>query len=154
MDLKNALVPAKLTSERTEMIEAARHQGREPAAGLVLRLLELHRQIDIADLERAARIGAEDPDLTHPRQVPALAGHDASEKTVYPLRRLGTLHMARVDPNQLRAMQPVLQISVIMFACHLAARPGCCSPTGCRASLRPRAVGFGGSCAGWAQHRS
>ncbi len=40
------------------MIEAARHQGPEPLPGLVLRLVEL-RQIDIADLERTAGIGAE-----------------------------------------------------------------------------------------------
>jgi hypothetical protein len=61
MDLVCALVAAKLTPERAEMVEAARHQGREPSPGLVLRLVDLHRQIDITDLERPARIGAEDP---------------------------------------------------------------------------------------------
>jgi hypothetical protein len=70
------------------MVEAARHQRRKPAPGLVLRLVELHRQIDVADLERAARIGAEDPDLAHARHIAPLAGRDAAEKTVDPLRRL------------------------------------------------------------------
>src|SRR6266511_4948270 len=66
VDLERALVPAKLAPERAEVVEAARHRGREPAPGLVLRLVELHRQIDVADLKRAARIQAEDPDLAHP----------------------------------------------------------------------------------------
>jgi hypothetical protein len=70
MDLECTLVPAKLAAALAEVVEAARHEGREPAAGLVLALVELHRQIDIADLERAARIGAEDPDLTHAGQIP------------------------------------------------------------------------------------
>jgi hypothetical protein len=35
------------------MVETARHQGREPAARFVLRLIELDRQIDIAHLKRA-----------------------------------------------------------------------------------------------------
>ena len=55
-----SLVPAQLAPERAEMVEAARHQGREPDAGLFLRLVELHRQIHIADIERAAGVGAED----------------------------------------------------------------------------------------------
>jgi hypothetical protein len=45
VDLEDALVPAKLVSERAEMVEAARDQGREPAPGLVPRLVELHREI-------------------------------------------------------------------------------------------------------------
>jgi hypothetical protein len=67
VELECMLVPAKLAPERPKMVEAARHQGREPSARFILCLVELHRQIDIADLERAARIGAEDPDLAHPR---------------------------------------------------------------------------------------
>src|SRR5262245_54912475 len=55
-DLECALVPAKVAPERPEMVEAARHHGREPNAGLVLRLVELHRQIHIADIERAAGV--------------------------------------------------------------------------------------------------
>jgi hypothetical protein len=39
------------------VVEAARHQSREPAPGLVVRLVELDRQIDIADIECAARGG-------------------------------------------------------------------------------------------------
>jgi hypothetical protein len=69
VDLEHALVPAKLATERAEMVEAAGEPDREPLAGFILRLVELQRQIDIADLERAAHIGAEDPDLTHPRRV-------------------------------------------------------------------------------------
>jgi hypothetical protein len=42
--------------------EAARHLRREPSAGLVLRLVELQHQIDVADLERTASTWAEDPD--------------------------------------------------------------------------------------------
>jgi hypothetical protein len=75
-------------AERAEMVETARHQGREPPPGLVIRLVELHRHIDIADLERAARIGAEDPDLAHPRQVATLALHDALEEALDPPGRL------------------------------------------------------------------
>jgi hypothetical protein len=85
MDLACALVAAKLTPERAEMVAAARHQGREPSPGLVLRLVELHRQIDITDLERPARIGAEDPDLAHPRQVATLAVRDVTEETLDPV---------------------------------------------------------------------
>src|SRR6266511_1352406 len=91
VDLERALVPAKLAPERAEMVEAARHEGREPPPGLVLRLVALHRQIDVADLERAPRIGAEDPDLAHPRQVATLATHDSTEKTIDPPRRLRAL---------------------------------------------------------------
>jgi len=72
VDLEFALVPAQLAPERAEMVEAARHQGLEPDAGLFIRLVELHRQIHIADIERAAGVGAEDPDLAHPKQVGAL----------------------------------------------------------------------------------
>ena len=96
MDLEHALVPAKFAPERAEMVEAAGHQGREPAPSLVLRLVELHRQIDVADLERAARIGAEDPDLAHPQQIATLASHSATEETLDPSRRLRPLHMARL----------------------------------------------------------
>jgi hypothetical protein len=74
----------------------ARQQGREPDAGLVLCLVELHRQIDIADIERTAGVGAEDPDLAHPRQVGAATGNDASEQTFDPLRRLRAPHGARL----------------------------------------------------------
>ena len=74
------------------MIEAARHQGRDPAAGLILRLLELHRQIDIAHLERAACIRAKDPDRAHPRQVPTLCTGKTTEESLDPLRRLRALH--------------------------------------------------------------
>jgi hypothetical protein len=81
---------------RREMVEAARHQGREPDAGLVLRLVELHRQIHIAEIERAAGVEAEDPDLAHPRQVGAVTANDASEQTFDPLRRLRPLHGARL----------------------------------------------------------
>jgi hypothetical protein len=84
VDLESALRPAKLMAERAEMVEAARHQGREPAPGLVIRLVELHRHIDIADLERAAHIGAEDPDLAHPRQVTTFALRDALEEALDP----------------------------------------------------------------------
>ena len=63
------------------MVEAAGHQGHEPARSLVLGLVELHGQIDIADLERAARIGAEDPDLAHPRHIATLAAHNAPQKS-------------------------------------------------------------------------
>jgi hypothetical protein len=76
------------------MVDAARHQGREPPPGLILRLAELDRQIDVADLERAAREGAEDPDLAHPRQISTLATDDATEETLDPPRRLRALHMA------------------------------------------------------------
>ena len=41
MDLECTLVPAKLAAELAEVVEAARHEGREPAAGLVLALVEL-----------------------------------------------------------------------------------------------------------------
>src|SRR6266542_1161317 len=82
------------------MVETARHQSREPAAGLILRLVELHRQIDVADLDRAARIGAEDPDLAHPRQVATLAVRDANEETLDPPRRLRALHMARLKRGE------------------------------------------------------
>src|SRR6266536_1496293 len=82
------------------MVETARHQSREPAAGLILRLVELHRPIDVADLERAARIGAEDPDLAHPRQVATLAVRDANEETLDPPRRLRALHMARLKRGE------------------------------------------------------
>jgi hypothetical protein len=88
VDLERALVPAKLAPERPEMVEAARHQGREPHAGLVLRLVELHRQVHIADIERAAGVGAEDPDLAHTRQVGAVTAYDASEQSFDSLRRL------------------------------------------------------------------
>ncbi len=100
MDLERALVPAKLAPERTEMVEAARHEGREPPPGLVLRLVELHRQIDVADLERATRIGAEDPDLANPRQVATLAVRDLIEETLDPPRRLRALHMARLKRGE------------------------------------------------------
>jgi hypothetical protein len=96
MDLECALGPAQLAPERAEMVEAARHQGREPASGLVLRLVELHRQIHIADIERAAGVGAEDPNLAHPRQVGAVTANDAREQTFDPLRRLRPLHGARL----------------------------------------------------------
>ncbi len=82
------------------MVETARHQSREPAAGLILRLVELHRQIDVADLERAARIGAEDPDLAHPRQVAAPTVLHATEETLDPPRRLRALHMARLKRGE------------------------------------------------------
>jgi hypothetical protein len=48
VDLERALVSAKLAPERAEMVETAGHQGREPAARFVLRLIELDRQIDFA----------------------------------------------------------------------------------------------------------
>jgi hypothetical protein len=85
------------------MVEAARHQRRKPAPGLVLRLVELHRQIDVADLERAARIGAEDPDLAHPRQVATLAVRDVTEETLDPPRRLRASHMARLKRGERHA---------------------------------------------------
>jgi hypothetical protein len=88
MELSTRWFPAKLAPERAEMVEAARHTGCKPTAGLLLCLVELHRQIDIADLERAARVGAEDPDLAHPRQVAALAIHNALDKTSDPRRHL------------------------------------------------------------------
>jgi hypothetical protein len=100
VDLERALVPAQLTPERAEIVEAAGHEGRKPQPGLVLRLVELHRQVDIADLERATRIGAEDPNLTHPRQIATLTAHDALEKTIDPPRRLRALHMASLMRGQ------------------------------------------------------
>ena len=105
VELECALVPAKLSPERPEMVEAARHQGREPNAGLVLCLVELHRQIHIAGIERAAGVGAEDPDFAHPRQVGAVTANDASEQTFDPLHRLRPLHGARLmrRPNAARA---------------------------------------------------
>jgi hypothetical protein len=96
VDLERALVAARLPPERPEMVEAARHQGREPHSGLVLRLVELHRQIDIADLERAARRGAEHPDLAHPRHVATLATYDALKNTADPPGRLRAFHRARL----------------------------------------------------------
>jgi hypothetical protein len=97
VDLERALIPAKLAPERAEMVEAGRHQGREPAPGLVLRLIELHRQIDIADLERVARIRAEDPHLAHPRQVETLAARDTTEETLDPSRRLQPFHRGQAS---------------------------------------------------------
>jgi hypothetical protein len=70
------------------VVEAARHQGRKPAPRLVPRLVELDHEIDIADLERAARIGTEDPHLAHAWQVATIAAHDAFEERLDPLRRL------------------------------------------------------------------
>ena len=92
VQLERALLSAQFAPERAEMVEATRHQGREPAARFVLRLIELHRQIDIADLERAARIGTEEPDLAHPRHVMTLASHEALDKTAEPPRRLRAFH--------------------------------------------------------------
>src|SRR6266540_3031479 len=83
------------------MVEAAGEPGREPSAGLVLRLLKLHREINIADLERAARIRAEDPDLAHPRQVATLAVLHAIDEAVDPPRCLRALHVGQTNapPN-------------------------------------------------------
>ena len=78
------------------MVKAADEPGREPLAGLVLRLVELHRQIDIADLERAARIRAEDPDLAHPRHVATLATRNAIEETLDTLSSFRARHSARL----------------------------------------------------------
>jgi hypothetical protein len=96
VDLERALVSAKLAPERDEMVETARHLGREPAARFVLRLIELDRQIDIAHLERAACVGAKNPDFAHPRHVPTLATHEALDKSADPLRRLRAFHRARL----------------------------------------------------------
>lgn len=76
-------------------VQAAYYEGREPATGFILRLVELHRHIDVADLERTARVGAEDPDLAHPRQVATLGVH-AAEETLDPSRRLQALHSRRL----------------------------------------------------------
>jgi hypothetical protein len=81
VDLERALVPSKFAPERAQMVVATGHQGREPSTRLVHRLVELHREIDIADLECAARIGAKGPDLAHPWQVSTLAVCDALEET-------------------------------------------------------------------------
>ena len=102
VDFEHALVSAKLAPQRAEVVEPACHQGREPDTGLVLRLVELHRQIDIADLERTPRIGAEDPDLAHPRQIATLALDHASEQTFDPLRRLRALHRTQASARSKR----------------------------------------------------
>jgi hypothetical protein len=78
------------------MVEAARHQGRKPEARFLLRLVELHDQIDITDLERTARIGTKDPDLAHPRHVATLAVHETTQESLDPPARLRALHGARV----------------------------------------------------------
>ena len=70
------------------MVEAARHQGRKPQARFLLRLVELHRQIDITDLERAPRVGTEDPELADPRQIATLTLHHATEESLEPPPRL------------------------------------------------------------------
>src|SRR5436309_11337733 len=94
------------------MVEAAGEPGREPSAGLVLRLVKLHRQIDIADLERAARIGAEDPDLPHPRQVATLAVLHAIDDAVDPPRRLRALHVGQTNaPPKHRESVPLTRES-------------------------------------------
>jgi hypothetical protein len=94
--LERTLVPAKLAPKRAEMVEAARHQSRKPQAHFLLRLVELHHQIDITDLERAARVGTEDPDLAHPRHVATLSVHHATQESLDPPARLRALHGARV----------------------------------------------------------
>jgi DNA-binding beta-propeller fold protein YncE len=94
VDLKDALVPAKLAPERAEMVEAAGEQRREPLASLVSRLVELDCQIYVAHFRGAARIGAEDPNLAHPRQVATLATHDAIEETLDAFRSFRALHSA------------------------------------------------------------
>jgi hypothetical protein len=69
------------------MVEAARHQHREPSTRFVLCLVELHRQIDVADLERAAREGTKYPDLTNTSEVAAIRPDYALEEGVEPPRR-------------------------------------------------------------------
>lgn len=101
MDLECPLVPAKLAPERAEMVEAARHQGREPPSRFVLRLVELHRQIDVADLERAARERTKYPDLTNTSEVAALGPDYAPEQGVEPPRRFRSLHALRLVPVSL-----------------------------------------------------
>jgi hypothetical protein len=51
---------------------------------------------------RPARIGAKNPNLAHPRQVPALAARHATEETLDPLPRLRALHLAwrRMRPTR------------------------------------------------------
>lgn len=93
MELKRALRSSKLTPERAEMIEATGETGCEPTTRLVLRLIELHCQVDVAHLECAARVGAEDPNLAHARQVRALTTHYANKQSVNPPCRLRALHV-------------------------------------------------------------
>jgi hypothetical protein len=81
------------------MVKAAGEESGDPAASFVLRLVELHREIDVTYLERATRVGAEDPDLTHATEVATVCLDDTLEEGVDPLRRFGPLHALRLVPE-------------------------------------------------------
>jgi len=82
VQLEHALVPAQLAPEGGEVVEAAGERCREPTSRLVLRLIELDRQIDVTDLDCPTSVRAEDPDLAHPRHVPTVAARDKLEQAL------------------------------------------------------------------------
>lgn len=82
------------------MVKAAGEKRREPDASLVLPLVELDRQIDVANLEGATREGTEDADLTDAREVPAIGLDDSLEERRDALRRFRPLHASRLVSSE------------------------------------------------------
>ena len=85
------------------MVETTREQRREPPSRLVLSLVELHREIDVADLDGAPCIRAEHPYFPNARQVLPVAKRDALQQRLDPLCRLRPGH---VTPLRWLAVRP------------------------------------------------
>lgn len=90
--LEYPLVAAQLAPERTFMVESASEPRCEPESPLIRCLVEFHREIDVADLERTPGVRAEDPHLPHPRQIPPLACRDTGKQTLDPSHRFSSPH--------------------------------------------------------------
>lgn len=99
MEFEHSLMPSQLALERRAMVETASKRCREPASRLVLRLIELDRQIDVTDLDCPTRVRAEDPDLAHPRHVPTVAARDKLEQALDPSCRFRPFHGATGDAS-------------------------------------------------------
>jgi hypothetical protein len=80
------------------VIEAAGVSCDEPKAGFIFRLVELDGEVDVADLERAARVRAEYADLADAGQILPLGRGYASEQSVDPPCRLRASHALKVQP--------------------------------------------------------
>jgi hypothetical protein len=99
VQLEHALVPAQLAPEGGAVVEAASERCGEPTSRLVLRLIELDRQIDVTNVQCPTRVRAEDPDLAHPRQVPTVAARDKLEQALDSSCRFNPFHGATVNAS-------------------------------------------------------
>jgi hypothetical protein len=107
VQLEHTLVPAELALERGDVIEATGEPRREPPSRLLLGLVELDRKVNVAHDQCSTCVGAEDPDLADPSQIPPFAVRYPREQILDPSCRLRSPHDVSVNAFGLSAGVPV-----------------------------------------------